>query len=157
MPGMRPELQPVFERFTQGPAFVAEAIAGVDPGELNRPGDEGWSIRDVLVHLADTELVRAVRFRTMLVEDEPVLVVFDEGMWKKRLHYLWRSPEAAISLFQQTRYTNAELLRQCDRQAWERTARHAELGVVTVADILRRGVEHVDAHVGQIGELRGRR
>jgi len=157
MPGMQPALQPVFERFTQGPSFIAEAIAGVDPGQLNRPGNEGWSIRDVLVHLADTELVRSVRFRTMLVEDDPLLVEFDQDVWKKRLHYLWRSPEAAISLFQQTRFANAELLRQCDRPSWERTARHPELGTVTVADILRRGVEHVDAHLEQIAELRGPR
>jgi len=154
MPSLPAELKDTFERFTEGPTFVNEVIAGIAPAGLNRPGTEGWSIRDVLIHLADTEMVRAIRFRTILAEDEPTLAVMDEEQWKRRLHYLWRSPEAAISLFQQLRYTNAELLAQCDRQSWQRTATHPELGTVTLSDLLRRGVDHVDEHVAQVHELR---
>ena len=112
-------------------------------------------MRDVLVHLADTELVRAVRLRQMLSEEEPAFFAYDESTWKKRLHYLWRSPDAALSLFQQTRFSNAELLRQCDRPSWARTAKHPDRGLLTLGDMLRIGVEHVDAHVEQIATLRG--
>ena len=73
-----------------------------------------------------------------------------------RRQQLWRSPEAAISLFQQTRFGTAELLRQCDRQSWSRTATHPELGRLALADMLRIGVEHVDTHVAQIAALRHR-
>jgi hypothetical protein len=156
MPGIPPELKPVFERFTEGPSLVTRATEGIDPATLSRAGVEGWSVRDVLVHLSDSELVRAVRMRMILAEDEPTLFVYDEGVWKKRLHYLWRSPEAAISLFQQTRFGTAELLRQCDRQSWARTAIHPELGRLALADMLRIGVEHVDTHVAQIAALRQR-
>jgi uncharacterized damage-inducible protein DinB len=154
MPGMPPDLQPVFERFTQGPTLVYAAIRDIGPAQINRPGSEGWSIRDVLVHLSDTELVRAVRMRIVLTEDEPTLFTFDEGTWKKRLHYLWRSPEVALSLFQQTRFGTAEMLRNCDRQAWERAGIHPDLGRQTLATLLRLGVEHIDAHVAQIAALR---
>jgi hypothetical protein len=154
MPGLPPDLTPVFERFTRGPSLVFEAIRDIGPAQINRPGKEGWSVRDVLVHLSDTELVRAVRMRTVLTEDEPTLVTFDEGTWKKRLHYLWRSPEVALSLFQQTRFSTAEMLRNCDRHAWERAAIHPDLGRQTLATMLRRGVEHVDDHIAQIAELR---
>lgn len=157
MPSLPPELKATFARFSAGPTLVRDAIEAIGPGELNRPGPGGWSIRDVLVHLSDTELVRAVRFRTILADDGPVLWVFDEELWKRRLHYLWRSPEAALSLFQQLRYTNAELLAQCDRQAWARTAVHPELGAITLADVLERGADHVDEHVAQIAELRAPR
>lgn len=156
MPGMPSELLPVFEHFTAGPSLVTRAAEGIDPATLSRAGVEGWSVRDVLVHLADSELVRAVRMRLILAEDEPTLFVYDEGVWKKRLHYLWRSPEASISLFQQTRFGTAELLRQCDRQSWARVGIHPELGRLALADMLRIGVEHVDTHVAQIAALRHR-
>jgi enoyl-CoA hydratase/carnithine racemase len=49
---------------------------------------------------------------------------------------------------------NPEMLRNCDRHAWERAAIHPELGRQTLATMLRRGVEHVDDHIAQIAELR---
>ncbi|HEY5476565.1 MAG TPA: DinB family protein [Tepidiformaceae bacterium] len=151
MPEIPAHLRDAFARFKTGPTLVRSAVSGVDPALLNRrpPGDE-WSIRDVIIHLSDTELVRAVRLRMMLAEEQPHLPDVDEGLWKRKLHYLWRDPESAISLFQQTRYANAELLAQCYADAWERTAIHASLGVMTVADQMIRGADHVDDHVGQI-------
>jgi len=50
MPSLPTELKDTFERFTEGLTFVNEAIAGIAPAGLNRPGTEGWSIRDVLIH-----------------------------------------------------------------------------------------------------------
>lgn len=151
------ELRADFQRFTEGPTKVRQAIGELDPATLNRPNKDGWCIRDVLIHLADTELVRAVRFRIMLTEDEPVFLPFDEALWKRKLNYLWRSPEAAISLFQQTRYTNGELLRECDLRGWQRKANHPDRGEITVAGLVRIGADHVDEHVLQIAELRGGR
>jgi hypothetical protein len=151
MPEIPAHLRDAFARFKTGPTLVRSAVSGVDPALLNRrPRGDEWSIRDVIIHLSDTELVRAVRLRMMLAEEQPHLPDVDEGLWKRKLHYLWRDPESAISLFQQTRYANAELLAQCYADAWERTAIHASLGVMTVADQMIRGTDHVDDHVGQI-------
>lgn len=152
-----PEIAENLQRFVDGPSAVHGSMAGLDAGSLSRPGKEGWSIRDVLVHLSDTELVRAVRFRTMLTEDSPQLAGFDQEVWKRKLHYLWRSPEAALSLFQQLRYGSAEMLRQCDLRAWDRIGVHPERGNISVADLVRIGAEHVDEHVAQIAALRGSR
>jgi hypothetical protein len=151
---MPDDLKPLFESFTEGPTFVNKVSEGIGPGLLSRPGPEGWSIRDVLVHLCDAELVRAVRMRMVLAADEPTLFTFDEGDWKRRLHYLWRSPEGALSLFQQTRFGNAELLRQCDRASWARVGIHPEAGRQSLGDLLRIAVEHDTAHVAQISTLR---
>lgn len=149
-------LTALLARFARGPSLLRAAIAGLDAGSLNRtrPGSD-WSARDVVLHLADTELVRAVRFRVLLTEDEPSLVAFDEGIWKRRLHYLWRDPEAALALFEQLRFSSAELLARCSRGDWQRAAVHPEWGPVTVADLLQRGVAHVDDHCAQIAFLRG--
>lgn len=151
---MPEDLKPVFELFTEGPTFVNKAADGVGPGILNRPGAEGWSVRDVIIHLCDAELVRTVRMRLVLAEDEPTLFGYDEGTWKRRLHYLWRSPEGALSLFQQARFGNAELLRQCDRASWARTGLFPDGERRTLADMVRTAVEHDTEHVAQLGVLR---
>lgn len=154
MPGMPSELKPTFERYVEGPTLLTRAIDGIDPAMLSRPGTEGWAVRDVLVHLSDAEIVAAFRFRLVISEDNPALPVFDQDAWKKRLHYLWRSPEAALSLFQQTRFATAELLRQCDRKSWERGGTYPGDVPVTLAGLLQDDVDHLDLHIAQIRSLR---
>lgn len=131
------------------------ALDGVDPGTLNRRVKGGdWSIRDLVMHVAENELVQAVRFRMVIAGGETPLPVFDRGLWKRRLHYLWRDPEAAVSLYQQARYSNAELLQQCDKPSWERTGQCPELGTVTLAQLMRTAADHSDAEAARIREFR---
>ena len=143
------------ERFQRGATMVREAVRDADAGTLSRPGKEGWSIRDILVHLSDAELVRSTRIRMILADDEPALSSFDENMWKRRNHYLWRSPEAALALFDQLRFTTMEIIRQLDAKGWERAGVHPEDGRLTIAELIIRGAAHGEDHSRQIRELRG--
>jgi hypothetical protein len=145
-----------YERFVRGPVLLREALAGTDPATLNRrPPGEDWSMRDVVTHLADSELVGAVRIRLLLAGDEPDLPIYDPDVWKRKLLYIFRDPEAALSGFQQTRFGTAELLRECSPDAWERAGNHPQVGTVTVADLVARGADHVDEHVAQLRAMRG--
>ncbi|GIW13732.1 MAG: hypothetical protein KatS3mg062_1171 [Tepidiforma sp.] len=154
MPRLPADLAGLIERYASGPSLVRKAVAGAGPGAMSRAGREGWSVRDVLVHLADAELVRAARIRFILAGDEPpVLPPFDEGQWKRRLHYLWRSPEAALALFDALVFGNLELLRQLDAAGFARAgAIDGEL--VTVEELVRRGAAHAEEHAAQVRELR---
>ena len=144
-----------FDRFVRGPALVREALVGTGPATLNRrPPGEDWSMRDVVIHLADSELVGAVRIRLALAGDEPDLPVYDQEAWKRKLLYVFRDAEAALSAFQQVRYGTAELLRECSPEAWERTANHPQIGVVTVADLMAFGADHSDEHAAQLRTMR---
>ncbi len=147
---------PAWKRFIRGPVAVEEAIAGVDPATLNRrPPGEDWSMRDVVIHLADVELVQAVRIRLVLAGGEPVLPAWDQDVWKRKLLYVFRDPEAALSVFRQVRYGTAELLRECAPAAWDRAGRHPEAGAVTAAALLASAAGHVEEHVAQLRALRG--
>lgn len=154
MPRIPEAIAPVFERYIRGPGLVREAVSGVGPATISRPGREGWSVRDVLVHLSDAELVRATRFRLILAEEEPRLFGFDEGVWKRKLHYLWRSPEAALSLYETLVFTNAELLKECDGKSWSRQGIHETDGPVSLGVLLERGAAHAETHASQIREIR---
>ena len=155
MPRLPDDVGPIFDRFVRGPSIIREAITGIGPTEMSRPGREGWSIRDVLIHLSDAEMVRATRFRLILSSEEPPPIFgFDEATWKKRLQYLWRSPEAALALYEALIYTSAELLRQYSPKDWDRTGVHETDGALSVRTLLTRGAEHSEAHAAQVRELR---
>ncbi|MGB4863446.1 MAG: DinB family protein [Tepidiformaceae bacterium] len=143
-------------RFERGATVIREAIYAADAGALSRPNAEGWSVRDILVHLSDAEMVRATRIRMILADDEPPLFTFDEGMWKRKLHYLWRSPEAAIALFDQLRFTTVEILRQLDMKGWGRAGIMPDGVRLTVGELIIRGANHSDEHAEQIRPMRGR-
>ncbi len=111
-------------------------------------------MRDVLVHLADAELMRGARLRLILgSEGAPELPAWEADAWKRRLQYLWRSPEAALALYDALVFSNAELLRQVDGRAFERFGL-LEGREVTVRELLERGAAHSEEHAAQIRALR---
>jgi hypothetical protein len=116
------EFRDLLARFVQAPALLRASLDGATAATLSqRPSGEDWSIRDVVLGLTDAELLLAVHVRLALAEDAPLLPSPDAEMWKRRLHYLWRDVDAALALFQLTRYTTGELLSRCDRAQWART------------------------------------
>ena len=155
VPSLPQALREQLDAFIMGPTLVRQAVEGLDAGLLNRrpPGDD-WSIRDIVVHLSDAEMLGAVRIRLALAEESPALPVYEQDAWKRRLQYLWRDPEAALSLFHQTRYATAEILDHCGADAWQRVGIHPERGPLTVADLVTMYVDHVTEHVAQIDKAR---
>ncbi len=144
-----------FARFARGPALVRAAIDGADPAAFNRrPSGGDWSMRDIVVHLADGELVLAVRLRMALAGGEPLLPAWDGELWKRRLLYVFRDAEAALECFRLARHGSAELLRECAPDAWERRARHPGLGAITVGGLVARGADHAGEHAAQLRALR---
>lgn len=80
--------------------------------------------------------------------------ICDQDLWKRRLQYLWRDPELALSLFQQTRYATAEILDQSAAEAWQRTIVPPQGDLLSVASLIGLYVEHVQDHVTQIARAR---
>src|SRR5260370_39487201 len=81
-----------YERFLDGkdpmkvlaapPGKLGRLIDGVTLRQLGRrPAPGKWSIRDIVAHLADTELVQSCRCRWMAFEDNPALIPFDQDKW----------------------------------------------------------------------------
>lgn len=155
MPGVPPELHGDFSHFVSGPARVRHAISGMDAGQLNRrPPGSDWSCRDIVLHLADMEIVRATRMFAIIAEENPVIAAVDEDLYKRRLHYLWRDPELAMALFQHLRFALGEMLEQCDKAAFARTGQHATGGEISLAALVIRGARHSEEHVEQIRQFR---
>src|ERR1043166_4556351 len=76
------------------PAALHRAMDGLSQAQLVKPEmPQKWSIRHVLQHLADSELVWGWRLRLVLAQDRPVLTGYDQDLWAARLGYDSRKPD----------------------------------------------------------------
>ena len=74
-------------QYTDGYRAVAEALLKITPEELDaKPGPGKWSARQIVHHLADSEMTAAVRFRLLLAEDKPAIKGYDQDRFAERLH-----------------------------------------------------------------------
>lgn len=126
-------------------------IAGVEWDAREAPGE--WSPREVVHHLADSEMTSAIRVRRLLVEDNPLIQGYDQEAFARRLHYA-RPPEASLLAFEGARRSTAALLRVLRDADWERTGTHSESGPYGMADWLEIYAAHAFEHADQIRRAR---
>ena len=144
----------LIERYEDGPRAVTEALAGITDAELDaRPGPDQWSPREVVHHLADSEMTSAIRLRRLLAEDRPTIAGYDEQEFARRLHYD-RPIAASLEALAAARRSTAELLERLGPAEWAREGTHTESGRYTVETWLEIYAAHGHDHAGQIRRAR---
>src|SRR6185436_15366568 len=92
------------------PAALEQFLATVPAQILAVPEAPGkWAIRDVLAHLADSELVGGVRLRMVLAHDRPTIIGYDQDLWTDRLRYREVDVRKALEQFSVLRRSNLRL------------------------------------------------
>ncbi len=149
--------QEVLARFEKGGQLLAEALRGVSAEALDRsPGPGKWTIRQITVHLADSEVVGAVRIRFVAGQPNARLVPFDQEPWAANMLYPQQPVESAVAAFQALRQSTAAMLRLLPEAAWSRTGHHDERGELTLAQLVDSIASHAENHARQIQEHRAR-
>src|SRR5438270_3018759 len=149
------ELAALLERFRRGPELLATVLTGVFGEEedfVTAPGK--WSIRQILAHLADGELVGAHRMRQVIAEDNPTLTAFDQDAWTKNLDYARRKPTQSLETFRRLRAENYELLKELPESAFDRAGMHTESGRRTLRSLLEGYADHAESHARQVQTIR---
>jgi hypothetical protein len=149
------DIPALLERFRRGPEVLDAVLTGVLGEEedfVTAPGK--WSIRQVVAHLADAELVGAHRLRQVIAEDNPTLIAFDQDAWTKNLDYARRPTRTSLDTFRRIRTENYALLTQVAGAAWDRTGNHTENGPMTLRRLLEGYAGHAESHARQLQEIR---
>jgi hypothetical protein len=149
------ERQQLIAQYKDGYRVVAEALVKITPEELDaKPGAGKWTARQIVHHLADSEMTAAVRFRLLIAEDRPAIKGYDQDEFADRLHYE-RSHEASLELFRAARASTAELMGCLAEADWLREGTHTEIGRFGVDTWLRIYAAHAHRHADQIRVARG--
>ena len=151
----RKERERMIALYRDGYRAIAEALHNATEEELGaRPGPGKWSAREIVHHLADSEMTAAVRFRLLVAEDAPAIKGYDQDVFAGRLHYE-RPHEASLELFRTVRASTAELMGCLSEADWLREGTHSEVGRFGLDTWLRIYAAHAHKHADQIRLARG--
>ncbi|MBA4181450.1 MAG: hypothetical protein C0506_12740 [Anaerolinea sp.] len=150
-----PTRNALLRRYQDGHAAVVEALAAITPAELDaRPAPDDWTAREVVHHLADSEMTSAIRLRRLLAEDNPEIVGYDEDRFRRKLRYDTRPIEASLEAFRLARVTTAQILEGAAPEDWLRAGTHSESGRYSVETWLEIYSQHAIDHADQIRRAR---
>jgi uncharacterized damage-inducible protein DinB len=138
------------------PAALSRATDGLAPEQVRQPEAPGkWSVLQVLMHLADSEIVHAWRMRLILAQERPPLTGYDQDRWAERLQYQEEDPTEALTMFSVLRRANLRLLERASPADLKRVGVHVERGDESVEHIRRLYAGHDLLHLRQIERVRG--
>jgi hypothetical protein len=146
----------LIEQYAAGASQPAQAIAGLTHQQLNAfPVPGTWSIQQIVLHLMDSDLIGADRMKRVAAEDRPpTLIGYDESAFARGLYYDQLDPQLACDVFAKNRLLTAEILKRLPVSAFDRTGNHNEHGEMTLAELVKTYVEHLDHHLKFIREKR---
>lgn len=145
------------DQVAEAPARLSAAVAGLTPEQLatpHRPG--GWTVGQLVHHIADSHMNAYIRFKLALTEDEPTVKTYEEARWAE-LHDAKIPPvEPSLALVENLHKRWTSLLRSLTPAQWERRFRHPELGAMSLNQNLALYAWHGRHHVAHITSLRER-
>src|SRR5712675_242144 len=108
----------LIDQYNDGYRVVAEALVGANDEELDaRPAPGKWSAREVVHHLADSEMTAATRLRLLVATDNPQIFGYDQDQFARKLFYD-RPIAASLDAFKSARRATAEILERMTDADW---------------------------------------
>jgi hypothetical protein len=139
------------------PARIASLTRGLTGPQLSaRPAPGKWSIREIVGHLADTEMVMACRARWIAFEARPTLVPFDQEKWAAGRGREAEPLAESLERLRVLRRSQLRLFRRATARDLRRSGNHPERGVVTLREQLETLAGHDLNHLAQIARLAAR-
>lgn len=139
------------------PALFRQAAGSLTESQLDtpyRPG--GWTVRQVVHHVADSHMNSYIRFRLALTEDDPVIKPYAENLWAELPDAKGPMVETSLCLLECLHKRWIALLRALSPEQWRRTFRHPEYGGMSLEKALAMYVWHSRHHLAHINNLRER-
>ncbi len=132
------------------PGRFRQALEGQPHAALTRRTAGGWSALQTFLHVRDVVQVYGMRFKWMILQDDPFLPNYDEDRW------VADSPDGPAELttvFAEVDAYRAEtvrLLRALPPEGWARRGRHEVLGAVELEPYARHQLAHEEQHLDQL-------
>jgi uncharacterized damage-inducible protein DinB len=138
------------------PDRLDAAVRGLDDPQLDTPyRDGGWTLRQVVHHIADSHMNSYVRFKLALTEHEPVIKPYDETAWATLPDN--RMPvDVSLALTRALHQRWVALLEAMTEKDFEKNIAHPERGLEDLATSLALYAWHSRHHTAHITSLRAR-
>ena len=148
----------LIKAYLSAPQRIREVITGLTEQEMKaRPIPGKWSIAEIIIHLADGEIIGACRMRQAYCEHPDPFPYYMEDDWAKILRYQEKDMfhlMEQLSLFELLRKTTGELLNKCTEHDWAKNGVHPQRGKMNLRGLLELYADHGERHIVQILERR---
>lgn len=139
----------------QTPAALQRFLDTVSAEVVTSPEAPGkWSIREVVQHLADSELVGGFRLRMVMAHDRPPLMGYDQDLWASRLRYRDVEVRDAFEQFAGLRRANVRIWEDLSPTDLVRVGIHSERGEESLEQMRRLYAGHDLLHLEQVERIR---
>lgn len=137
------------------PANMRNAVNGLTEPQLDTPYREGgWTVRQVVHHVADSHMNAYIRMRFAITEDKPMVKPYDESVWAALPDAKTGPVDMSLSLLDGMHARWTMLLRSLSPAQFGRVWIHPEHGERTVDWLVELYSWHCRHHVAHITELR---
>ncbi len=139
------------------PARLCAALAGLAAAQLDTPYREGgWTVRQVVHHLADSHMNAFIRFKLALTESNPGIKAYDQEAWAGTADARSAEPGQSLAIVEGLHGRWVALLASMSGSDFGRTFMHPERGAMTLDHTLQMYAWHSRHHVAHITGLRQR-
>ena len=158
LPVAETDLQQFIQDIAALPAQMRQAVQGLTDEQLDtpyRPG--GWSIRQVVHHVADSHMNSFIRFKLALTEDAPTIKPYEEALWSELPDSKNEPIEVSLVLLEALHHRWVVLLKSLSETDWQRVYIHPASGktpLVKVAGLYAWHGKHHLAHISNLRELK---
>lgn len=140
------------------PGQLRHAVDGLNEAQLRTPYREGgWMVRQVVHHLADSQMNGYIRMKLALTEDRPNITPFDQDGWASMVDAIEAPIDISLTLIDALYQRWLLMLRSLSDSDWQRVFHHPESGDINVGTALGIYVWHGQHHIAHITHLRQRR
>jgi uncharacterized damage-inducible protein DinB len=152
------EIQNHIQTLEEFPSVIAEEVLSLDDEQLDTPyRDGGWTVRQVVHHLADSHMNAYIRFKLAMTEDTPTIKPYLEQRWAELPEAKAAPVEISLSIIEtlHTRWTI--FLRSMQQNDFKRKFFHPQSNAEqTLEQTLALYVWHSAHHLAHITSLKKR-
>ncbi|MFZ5824192.1 MAG: YfiT family bacillithiol transferase [Bacillota bacterium] len=151
------DIQGWIGELAQAPSLLRKAVEGLTDEQLDTPYREGgWTVRQVVHHLADSHLNSYTRFKLALTEEQPTIKAYDEAAWAELPEAREAPVSISLALLDALHDRWVRMLRAMGPEEFNRTFQHPDSGVLRLDLVTGLYAWHCRHHIAHITGLRER-
>lgn len=135
------------------PSLLRNSVDGLDDKQLDTPyRQDGWTIRQIIHHIADNNMNAYFRFKRTLTEECPVIPSYTQDKWAELEDY--NMPvEISLKLIESIYSRFLTLLRNLEPLDYKREMNSVAYGIMSLETAVQRYLWHDRHHMSQIQSL----
>jgi hypothetical protein len=115
-----------------------------------KPSADAWSIHEIILHLADSEVCAYEMCRRYIAEPDGPVVAFDVVQWARCVGYFHQSAREAFEIIRRLRSLTYQVLVLLPESVWQQTLEHPRHGCLSLAQWVEIQERHIPHHVEQM-------